>query len=175
MMATRLPLPRCSHAAVGVGSKLYVWGGYSSGSTLGTTALEVFDVPSMAWEQPQVLRGSDMPDGLRGMALTTDGETTYTFGGATGSHPYTYYNAMYQVTPSQHLCQEWQPTSPSSTVPEKASGSRMVQFQGKLVLQGGHTGQRRINELYVFDLKTSECNILRVADVCPLCYLLNYG
>lgn len=156
-MASRLPLPRCSHAAVGIGRKLYVWGGYSSGSAIGTTALEVFDVPSVTWEEPGVLHGSDIPDGLRGMAVSTDGDTSYTFGGATGSHPYTYYNRLYQVSPSRRLCQEWQPTGP---LPEKASGSCMVQYQDKLVLQGGHAGQRRINELHVFDLKKSECETL---------------
>ena len=161
IMATRQPLPRPWHAAVGIGSKLYVWGGCSSSSTISTRtlSLETFDVPSVTWEEPQVLHGSDMPEGLRGMAVTSDGQTSYSFGGRAGSHPYTYYNTLFQVIPSQHLCQELQPTSSSNTAPDKTSASCILQFQDKLVLQGGYTGQSRTNELYVFDLKESECEL----------------
>lgn len=58
----RQPLPRTNHAAVGVGSKLYVWGGDGRSATIPTPTLEVFDVPSVSWEEPQRLHGSDMPD-----------------------------------------------------------------------------------------------------------------
>ena len=74
IMATREPLPRRDHAAVGIGSKLYVWGGYGGSSKIKTTALEIFDVTCATdWEQPQLLDGSNMPDGLWGMAVTSDG------------------------------------------------------------------------------------------------------
>ena len=70
-MATGQPLPRRGHAAVG-GSRLYVWEGDSGSCTISTTTLEIFDVPSVTWEQPQVLQAaSDMPDGLYGIAVTT--------------------------------------------------------------------------------------------------------
>ena len=69
-MATRQPLPRDRHAAVGIGSKLYVWGGYGGSSKIKTTAVEVFDVTSLNWKQ-EALRDCDMPDGLQGMAVTT--------------------------------------------------------------------------------------------------------
>ena len=87
-MATRQPYPRAWHAAVGVGSKLYVWGGNSDrGPAIRTTALDIFDVPVMKWKEPQVLRGSAvMPSELHSMAVTTDGETSYTFGGTAGVH-----------------------------------------------------------------------------------------
>lgn len=157
-MATREPLRRTTHAAVGIGSKLYVWGGYSSSSTIRSKLIEIFDVPSATWEEPINLDGSDMPDGLYGMAVTSDGEVAYCCSGVTGSFPHdTRYNTIYQVTPFQNLCQELQPTSPSHTAPEKTSHSRIVHFQDKLILHGGSTGQMRTNELQVFDLKKSEC------------------
>ena len=160
IMATREPLPRRSHAAVGVGSKLYVWGGDGSGSTIRTTALEIFDVPSVTWEEPRVLQGSDVPDGLADMAATTDGETSYFFGGRTGSsQPYTYHNSLFQFSPSQLQCQRLEPTSPSHKVPRKTSASCIVQFKDKLVLHGGFTGQRQTSELHVFDLRNSECKL----------------
>ena len=155
-MATRQPLPKSKHAAVGIDSKLYVWGGYggSQASKINTTAVEVFDVTSLNWKQ-QALHGCDMPDGLWGMAVTSDGETAYCFCGRAGS---TYYNTEFEITPSQHLCKELQPTS-HSLMPEKTSGSRVVRFQDRLILFGGYTGQRRTNELHVFDLKKSECEL----------------
>jgi len=63
-MAARQRLPRSDHAAVGIGSKLYVWGGDSlSGSAIRTKELESFDVLSLTWKEPQVLHGVNMPDG----------------------------------------------------------------------------------------------------------------
>ena len=162
-MATRQPLPRASHAAVGIGSKLYVWGGYGGSSKIKTTALETFDVTSVQWEQSQLLNGSSVPDGLCDMAVTSDGETAYCCCGWTSSYPSTYYNTVFEITPSQHLCKELQPTSPS-LMPEKTSGSRVVRFHDKLVLFGGCTGHRWTNELHIFDLKKSECKLCMVLD-----------
>ena len=162
-MATRQPLPRERHAAVGIGSKLYVWGGYGGSSKIKSTALEIFDVACLKWEVQQALDGCDMPDGLEGMAVTSDGDTAYCCCGQTGSYPYTYYNTVFEITPSQHLCKELQPTNPS-LMPEKTSGSRVVRFHDKLILFGGHTGQRRTNELHVFDLKKSKCELCMVLD-----------
>ena len=160
MMATREPLPRAWHAAVGIGSKLHVWGGYNSDSAIQAKELESFDILSVTWQDPQVLHGVNMPDGLRAMAVTSDGETSYSFGGATGSaSPFTYYNDLFQVTPSQHFYHNLQPTSSSEsdTAPQKKADSRAVQYGDKLVLHGGNTSQKCTNELHVFDLKKSEC------------------
>ena len=129
-----------------------------------STALEIFDVVSLKWQVQQAFYGCDMPDGLHGMAITSDGETAYCCCGRTGSYPNnTYYNTVFEIAPSQHLCKELQPTSPS-LMPEKTSGSRVVRFHGKLVLFGGFTGKRWTNELRVFDLKKSECELCMVLD-----------
>ena len=154
-MATRQPLPRDDHAAVGIGSKLYVWGGSGGSSKIKSNAVEVFDVPSISWKESKVIKGSDMPDGLHGMAVTSDGETAYCCCGRTGS---TFHNTVFEITPSQHLCKELQPTS-HSLMPEGTSGSRVVRFQDKLILYGGWTGRGETNELHVFDLKKSECEL----------------
>lgn len=151
--------PRRNHAAVGVGKKLYVWGGNTGDSTkIPSTTLENFDVSSLTWGQPQRLDGF-LPDGLWGMAITSDGEDAYTFGGRTGSYPKcTYFNTLYYVNPSTLQCRELVPGNPSQA-PKKASGCRMVHFNGKLVVHGGYTGGGRTDQLHVFDLKTSECGI----------------
>ena len=84
-MATRQPLSRDSHAAVGIGSTLYVWGGDDGSGRIKTTALETFDVTSVQWERSQLLNGSSMPDSLWGMAVMGDGETAYCCCGQAGS------------------------------------------------------------------------------------------
>ena len=147
-MTSSQPLPRSSYAAVGVGRKLYVWGGYNSSHTIQTAALEIFD--ETAWQHPQQLRGR-LPDGLSCMAATADGEIAYTFGGTTD----TYCNTLYQINVSTLECIELVPVNPSHA-PKKTSGSGIVHFKDKLVVYGGYTGQVQTSELHVFDLKTSE-------------------
>ena len=159
-MAARQSLPRAYHAAAGIGSKLYVWGGYSGPSEIKSTAvLEIFDLTSASWEQPQLLGGSDMPDGLQGMAVTSEGETVHCCCGRTGHYPYTSYRTVFEITPSQHLCRELQPASLSHTPPVERTLGCVVRFQDTLILYGGYTGQEQTNELHVFDLKKSESEL----------------
>ena len=150
------PVPRYRHAAAGVGQKLYVWGGSGHTAKVETTKIESFDVTSETWQQPQQLHGS-LPDGLRGMTVTTDGENAYSFGGSTDtSKNLVYYNALYQINLSTLQCKELVPEA-SSQAPQKKSNSTIVCFNEKLVVHGGRTsGGDLTNELHVFDLKSSE-------------------
>ena len=152
-MSSSQPLPRSSHSAVGVGRKLYVWGGYSSSKTIQTADLEIFDE---TWQQPQKLRGR-LPDSLSCAAVTADGEIAYTFGGTTD----TYCNTLYQINMSTLECIELVPVNPSHA-PKKTSGSAMVHFKDKLVVYGGYTGQVQTSEMHVFDLKSSGYNYARI-------------
>lgn len=155
----REPSPRTGHAAVGIGSKLYVWGGF--GQSVNTKTLEIFDVPSMTWEQQlpfEVTCGSNMPDTLYNMATTSaeSDDAVYSFGGQDRNHA--FCNTVFQITPAQKQYEELQPTSSSDTAPENTSSSCTVRFGDKLLLYGGRFGfQERSNELHVFDLKSSEC------------------
>lgn len=87
-MQPQPPQPRYGHAAVGIGRKLLVWGGRSGSTKIQSTTVESLNVASETWEQPLQLRGS-LPDGLYGMAVASDGEIAYLFGGSTGS---AYFN-----------------------------------------------------------------------------------
>lgn len=151
---TREPQPRSNHAAFGVGGKHFVWGGDvdSRSTKVHTTQIETFDISSWKWEEPQTLQGS-LPDRLWGMAITTDGENVYSFGGHNSS---TRINTVYQISPSTLQFEELQPTGSSYCVPKGATGSRIVYFKEQLVVFGGYTGQAYTDDLYVFDLKKSE-------------------
>ena len=150
------PLPRRGHAAVSVGRKLYVWGGHNRSTKIRTATIESFDVSSETWLKSQQLHGSQLPNGLWDMAVTSDGEIAYTFGGRTGSYPdCTYYNTLYQINLSTMKCTELVPRS-GSNPPMKACGSRMIYFSGKLVVYGGYTGRDWTDQLRVFDLRKGE-------------------
>lgn len=160
-MATRQPLPRDGHAAVGIGGKMVVWGGYGGPTKIKTSTLEIFDVCSVTWQQPLVLHGSHMPDGLYGTAVTTEGLLLRRRSGP--YHNYTYHNTVFQIIPSQRLCQELPLPSPFHTAPEKALASCIVHFKDKLILYGGFTRQNlgtpQSDELYVLDIRNSECKL----------------
>lgn len=145
------PQSRVYHTAVGVGRKLYVWGGNSK-PKIQATIVENFDVLSQAWEKRKQFKGS-LPDGFYDMATATDGDYVYSFGGRTASGVYS--NAVYQFNLSTLECRELVPANPSHA-PKKAYGSGLVIFNEKLVIFGGYNDNRQTDDLHVFDLRTSE-------------------
>jgi len=159
-MASEEPQRRESHAFIGVGQKFHVWGGFPGRNATVDTKLQTFNVVSQTWERPRDLRGS-CPDGLYNMAVTSDGERGYTFGGTTwaiGSPSKVYYNNVYQFDPSTLERKELVFSNPARA-PQRTSGSDMVFYDEKLVDYGGRTGSGAAavqNLLYVFDLRTSE-------------------
>lgn len=156
-MWSQQPPPRESHAAVGVGQKLYIWGGIDESSDDETdaatvTMIESFDVPSLAWQRPEKL-SRPLPSGLEGTAVTSDGVNAYCYGGRIGHE--TYLNTIYQINPLTRQCKELVPKDPSCA-PKRSSGSCIVYFDEKLVVHGGFTGQEWTNQLRVFHLRSSE-------------------
>lgn len=147
-----------------MGHKLFVWGGDGGSPGIQTTTIESFDVTSEAWDPPRQLSCS-LPNGLYGMAVTTDGESAFFFGGVTlnsrvpsskpASERFTYSNTLYQVNLSTLQCKELVPKTPSHA-PKGVSGGGMVCFNHRLVLYGGYTGRERVDKVYVFDIRTSE-------------------
>ena len=150
-------LSRHSHAAVGVGKKLYVWGGICDSNSIQASKVECLDVLSTKWEQRQ-LRGHPFPDRLDRMAVTSHGETGYLFGGRIGSGESQRSNTVYEVNMRSLECRELAPAS-ASPAPRKKSTSGMVHYQHVLVVYGGWTSEgRTTDELHLFDLNTSEGN-----------------
>ena len=150
-MSSREPKARAWHAAVGVGDKLFIWGGGGDSTIIQTTTLEAFNVESLSWEQTRQLNGS-LPDSLCSAAVTNEKENFYSFGGYT--LPGHYVDTLYEINPSTLLCRELVPNS-SSQAPEKQQGSRSVYFKNKVVVYGGNTGMGRPDDLHIFDLEKS--------------------
>ena len=154
------PLARAYHAAVGAGQYMLAWGG--KGGQVRTSVVERFDMLSTAWLDPQQFSGQSLPDGLHDMAVASDGEKAYIFGGMCG--PYgsrNRYSAIYEVDLTSLDCKELIPATESASSPCARSGCGMVCFEKKLVVYGGYTDAGRANEqhLYVFDLNTSKALI----------------
>lgn len=153
-MDAKEPEARHYHAAVGVGNKLYIWGGYNSLKSICSTTLESFDVSSLKWEQPRQVNGS-FPDVLQNAAVTSENECSYSYAGLTGN---TRLNALYEINLTTLQCREFETNSPSH-VPQQTEGCRTVLFKNKLVVYGGYNGQSNTDDLLFFDLDKSEYGI----------------
>ena len=164
-LRTAEPSARHGHGAVGCGGNLFVWAGKGGrGSRVPSSVLEIFNVVSTSWQEPQQLRGQSLPDGLRRMAVTSDGEKAYFFGGTDES--YTLQNSLYCLDLFSRLCRKIVPTGASES-PRPRNDSAMVHYRRNLVLYGGYTGGGSASdELFVFDLDTSEALIFRIMKYC---------
>ena len=164
-LRTAEPSARYGHAAVGCGGNLFVWAGdCSPGSPVPSSLLERFNVVSTTWQEPRHLRGQPLPDGLRRMAVTSDGEKAYCFGGLVG--PFgtgQSHNSLYCLDLSSLVCRK---IVPSSESPSPRDDSAMVHYRRKLVLYGGYTGVGSASdELFVFDLDTSEALMMKYCNM----------
>ena len=144
------PQPRYHHAAFGVGSKHFLWGGNPS-LAIQTAQIETFDVSSAKWQEPLLLKGSS-PGSLYAMAVTTDGDSAYSFGGYVGS---TRTNSIYEINTRTLECRHVLPTSSYS--PPGVAYSSILLYNEQLVACGGDTDKGRTNDLYIFDLRKGEC------------------
>ena len=150
-LRTAEPSARHGHAGVGCGGNLFVWAGDGGrGSPVPSLVLERFNVVSTSWQEQRQLRGQSLPEGFNSMAVTSDGEKAYFFGGIDES--YTRHNSLYCLDLSSLVCRM---IVPSSESPSPRDDSAMVHYRRKLVLYGGNTGGVS-DELFVFDLDTSE-------------------
>ena len=153
------PHARRSHAAVSEEQNMLIWGGENRDGSLKTSTLEIFDVLSVVWQDSQQFRGQPLYDGHRGMAVASDGEKAYMFGGVTGPFgSQTCCNTLYQFDLTSMECTILEPST-TAVSPSAAEGSRMVCANRKLVLYGGFTyANLPSDELFTFDLDTSEAS-----------------
>ena len=145
------PSARYGHAAVGSGSNMFVWGGEGGGgSVVSSSVVERFNVQSTSWQVPRQIRGQSLPDRLYGMAVASDGEKAYYFGGVVGG---SLCNSLYVLDLSSMQCRQM---ATGGVSPTAISYSAMVHYRRQLVVYGGFAGSGISNELFVFDLDTSE-------------------
>ena len=145
------PSARYGHATVGSGSNMFVWAGAGGlGSVVSSSVVERFNVQSTSWQEPRHIRGQSPPDGLYAMAVVSDGERAYYFGGFVGG---LLCNSLYVLDLSSMQCRQMATGGESPTA---RSWSAMVHYKRRLVVYGGYTGSGASDELFLFDLDTSE-------------------
>ena len=151
----REPQARGDYAAVSSSRHMFVWGGWAgrNASGLATSTVEIFDVLSAAWQEPQQLRGLSLQDGLNEMAVAWDEEKAYSFGGSMESKT-KYINDVYEIALSTLQCTKLVPAAGSAPSPRESSA--MICSRRRLVLYGGSRDGLELDDLHVFNLDTSE-------------------
>ena len=154
------PEPRSGAFSATVNSDFCLWGG--SGASINLSHVHVFDSSNGAWTAKQST--GEPPPGCRGGASTSVGDIMYTYGGLAKTN--TGNLQAFDVTTLV-----WQLLSQEG--PIKKNVCAMAAVAGMLVLFGGRTkspprtiqpgsqcveiaGDYFLNELHVYNLKTSE-------------------
>ena len=152
------PSARYCHGACSFGANLLVWGGDGgpNNSPVPLSVVERFNITYAAWQEPRHLQGLSSHDFLDSMAVASDGERTYFFGGWSGSGgSQVRSNALYVLDLSSLRCREIVATNTEES-PSPRSNSGMVFHRRQLIVYGGGTGGGISDELFVFDLDSSE-------------------
>ena len=138
------PLPRRSHAAVAVDSKLHMWGGSQE------VKLEVFDISTELWEQKPTC-GTPPPGLLDAYAVV--GSCLFVFGGSGG------HNSLFKLDLHTFQWEQVRDSNPSSG-PQKKAACGMVSYgDNQLVVFAGYAGRVWTDELHVFDLNKGEYSL----------------
>ena len=148
------PSARHHHAAIATGQTMLVLAGHGGGrSSVDSSIVESFNVSFSSWQPQRHLLNQTLPDGYSRMAATSDGENVYMFAGSSGSGQ--LCNKVFQVDTLTLECSELLPATPVCPTPRDES--TLIYWNRTLVSYGGDTGgYTASNELFVFDLNTSE-------------------
>ena len=147
------PSARWFHAALSIGQNMMVLAGEGGGRSVDSSIVESFNVSLSSWQPQRHLLNQTLPDGYSRMAATSDGENVYMFAGRSGSRQ--LCNKLFQVNGISLECSELLPATPVCPTPREHSA--LIYWNRTLVSYGGYTGGLTAsNELFVFDLNTSE-------------------
>ena len=148
------PSARVFHAALSIGQNMLVLAGEGGDrSSIDSSVVESFNVSLTSWQPQRRLLNQTLPDGYSSMATASDGENVYMFAGRSGVRQ--LCNKIYQVNALTLECSELLPATPVCPTPKEHSA--LIYWNRTLVSYGGDTNDRtKSNELFVFDLNTSE-------------------
>ena len=129
--------------------------GYGSGrSFVDSSIVESFNVSSMSWQSQRHLLNQTLPECYSRMAAASDGENVYMFAGRIKLDQ--LCNKIYIVNLMTLECSELIPATPVCPTPR--DDSKLIYWNRTLVSYGGDVTAygAASNELFVFDLNTSE-------------------
>ncbi|KAL1515650.1 hypothetical protein AB1Y20_002268 [Prymnesium parvum] len=153
------PSPRDAHAAVAYDEWMYVFGGYDSKRYLND--FHRFHFETNSWTCVNYVGGGPSPRG--GHTAIVYNDTMVVFGGCDG---WNYFNDCYRFC---FISSEWTAMRVTGTAPGARSAPATVVHEGRAMMYvfGGYDGARSLNDLFRFDLATSEWSQVRVTGIPP--------
>ena len=153
------PSPRDAHAAVLHGEYMYVFGGYDSKRYLND--FHRFHFETLTWSAVAYAGVAPSPRG--GHTAVVHNDAMLVFGGCDG---WNYFNDCHAFS---FEAREWAPVRVTGTAPGARSAPATVvhEGQGAMYVFGGYDGARSLNDLFRFDLATSEWSQVRAGGTPP--------
>jgi len=151
------------HAAVEIGNKIYVFGGFDGfGAFFG---LGVFDVDTCHWSYPEVHGAPPVP--RTNHAIAAVGNRIYLFGGNDTTKPLQDSNLQFGTYGDFQVfdidTMTWSELHCTGKIPCPRSGHHMITIGSKLFLFGGglwndksKTWIEKYNDMFIFETETSE-------------------
>jgi len=153
------PSPRDAHAAVVHKEWMYVFGGYDSKRYLAD--FHRFHLEECAWSVVRCIGSAPTPRG--GHTAVVHRDRMLVFGGCDG---WNYFNDCFTF---DFIAAEWAPVRVTGTAPgpRSAPASVIHEGQGAMYVFGGYDGARSLNDLFRFDLASSQWSQVRVTGQPP--------
>jgi len=153
------PSPRDAHAAAIHDEWMYVFGGYDSKRYLND--FHRFHFATNTWSAVSYVGAGPSPRG--GHTAVVHQDTMVVFGGCDG---WNYFNDCYRFS---FTTSEWTAVRVTGTAPGARSAPATVVHEGHgmMYVFGGYDGARSLNDLFRFDLATSEWAQVRVSGTPP--------
>ena len=157
--ATRYePPPRIGHAAVSIGNRLLLWGGYAGSDKSSkklARAVEQFDILTEIWEKKTTF--GTPPLGLWDTGCASIGASLYNIGGFDGT---SQYKSLHELNTVSWEWKKLVAKNPSSAPMKKYGGGMVALDEENLLILAGRSGRcisDYTNELHVFNIPEGEC------------------
>ena len=156
----KTPSPRLSHAAAGIGSIMYMHGGFYGNATVSTTYDDLWSYDETIDTWTQIRTSGDIPSGrLHHSFVDTDSRTILMFGGFNvfAGPTHTSYNDFYELNLDTRVWTRLD-TLASGPAPTRRGSHDCIWADGAMYLYGGFAkiGGTPLAELYkyVYSTKT---------------------
>ena len=156
------PGPRSSHAAAGMGNKLYVFGGELEPRKPVDNALYCYDFVTNSWTKLQASDATPQP--RNACTMTSIGNNLYVFGGRTGMDM--GEGSLSDLYVFDTGTSEWSRAEAGSPPPAR-SYHTMTAAGSKIYVFGGCGANGRLNDLHEFDPATASWQLPSADNVNP--------
>lgn len=149
----RRPTPRRLAVAVGVGPRLYVWGGETVGGEI-SRDMQYFDETIAEWSRPLITSG-DLPPPRIAATVAAVGELIFIFGGIDRAG-----NARNDLSVFNTTTATWSSLSSLSSSPSPRAYAPLAQLDSSFYVYGGRAGNLFLGDVWRID--PIECLIAAV-------------